>query len=116
MAATEIEHHVRFRKRMVTALKRPFAMIIQEPTILLWTAYLTVIYLMLFGFLDGYTYIFQQTYHLSQGITGLLFVGIALGMVLASATLTPLIFQLAKQEIRKSKREAAFWRGFPLTP
>lgn len=116
IAATEIEHHVRFRKRMVTALKRPFAMIVQEPTIMLWTAYLTVIYLMLFGFLDGYTYIFQQPYNLSQGITGLLFVGIALGLVLASVTLTPLIFGWAKQEIRKSQEKPHSGEAFRLPP
>lgn len=116
IAETEIEHHVRFRNRMVTALKRPFAMTIQEHTIMLWTGYLTVIYLMLFGFLDGYTYIFQQTYNLSQGITGLLFVGIAVGLVFASTTLTPLIFRWARQEIQRSKENSGLGSPSRLSP
>ncbi|KAL7807034.1 major facilitator superfamily domain-containing protein [Trichoderma aethiopicum] len=100
VSAAEIEH-VTFRARMLTAVKRPFIMTIQEPTIMLWTGYLTVVYLMLFGFLDGYTFVFQETYDLSDGITGTIFVGIGVGLVLSSALLTPLLYKWAKQEIAK---------------
>ncbi|TFB01331.1 putative efflux pump kojT [Trichoderma ghanense] len=100
VSAAEIEH-VTFRARMMTAVKRPFIMTIQEPTIMLWTGYLTVVYLMLFGFLDGYTFVFQETYNLSDGITGTIFVGIGIGLVLSSALLTPLLYRWAKQEILK---------------
>ncbi|PTB64678.1 MFS general substrate transporter [Trichoderma citrinoviride] len=100
VSAAEIEH-VTFRARMMTAVKRPFIMAIQEPTIMLWTGYLTVVYLMLFGFLDGYTFVFQETYGLSDGITGTIFVGIGVGLVLSSALLTPLLFRWAKQEMAK---------------
>lgn len=100
-AAVELDDHATFRRRMWTALKRPFVMFIQEPTIVLWTGYLTVIYIMLFGFLDGYTFVFQDTYSLSSGITGLIFVGIGVGLVIASTILTPLLFKWARDEIRK---------------
>ncbi|KAJ9635640.1 uncharacterized protein PV06_02865 [Exophiala oligosperma] len=102
-APCELDSQATFPRRMQMALKRPFLMIIQEPTIMLWTGYLTVIYIMLFGFLDGYTYVFQDTYSLSPGITGLLFVGIAVGLTLASVVLTPLVFRWAKKEINNLK-------------
>ncbi|KAH6605320.1 hypothetical protein Trco_007027 [Trichoderma cornu-damae] len=104
VSAAEMRH-VTFRARMLTAVKRPFVMTIREPTIVLWTGYLTVVYLMLFGFLDGYTFVFQETYNLSDGITGLIFLGIAAGLVLSSASLTPLLFKWAKQEIAKLQSE-----------
>lgn len=100
MAEIEVDSHRKFRKRMTSALKRPFLMTYQELTIILWTAYLAIIFFMLFGFMNGYTYIFQQTYNLSQGITGLLFTGMAVGIVLGSVTLTPLVHHWAKQELR----------------
>jgi hypothetical protein len=87
------------RTRILHALYRPFLMTIQEPTIMLWTAYLTVIYIMLFGFLAGYSFIFGDTYHMSQGITGLLFLGIGVGLFLASVPLTPLIYRWAKRDL-----------------
>ncbi|RFU78549.1 mfs general substrate transporter [Trichoderma arundinaceum] len=104
VSASEIQH-VTLSARMTTAIKRPFMMTVQEPTILLWTGYLTVVYLMLFGFLDGYTFVFQETFELSDGITGLLFIAIAIGLVLSSASLTPLLYRWAKQEIAKLQAE-----------
>lgn len=104
VSASEIQN-VTFRARMLTAVKRPIIMTIQEPTIMLWTGYLTVVYLMLFGFLDGYTFVFQKTYNLSDGITGLLFLGIGVGLILASLILTPLLYRWAKKEITKLQTE-----------
>ncbi|EHK45901.1 hypothetical protein TRIATDRAFT_182617, partial [Trichoderma atroviride IMI 206040] len=104
VSVAEIQH-LSFSARMLTAVKRPFIMTIQEPTIMLWTGYLTVVYLMLFGFLDGYTFVFQQTYNLSDGITGLLFLGIGVGLILAALCLTPLLYRWAKKEITKLQTE-----------
>ncbi|UKZ94925.1 uncharacterized protein TrAFT101_009778 [Trichoderma asperellum] len=104
VSASEIQN-VTFRSRMLTAVKRPIIMTIQEPTIMLWTGYLTVVYLMLFGFLDGYTFVFQETYGLSDGITGLLFLGIGVGLILATVFLTPLLYRWAKKEITKLQTE-----------
>lgn len=88
---------------MIQALYRPFLMTVQEPTIILWTAYLTVIYIILFGFLAGYSFIFGETYHMSQGITGLMFLGITVGLFLCSVPLTPLIYRWAKYELAAIK-------------
>jgi hypothetical protein len=102
LAPSEIRHHS-FSNRMLQALYRPFLMTVQEPIILLWTAYLTIIYMLLFGFLAGYSFIFGDTYHMSQGITGLMFLGMTIGLFLCSVPLTPLIYQWAKRELAAIK-------------
>jgi hypothetical protein len=89
--------------RMARALCRPFIMTIQEPTILLWTGYLTVIYLIFFGFLAGYSFVFGNTYNFSQGITGLMFLGIIIGLSVCSGVLTPLIYHWATRELAAIK-------------
>jgi hypothetical protein len=66
--------------------------------------YLTVIYIVLFTFLDGYTYIFEQTYGISQGLTGLCFLGIIIGLFGASA-LVPIIYKWAKQDLQKIREQ-----------
>ncbi|KAI9744476.1 MAG: hypothetical protein M1818_002005 [Claussenomyces sp. TS43310] len=89
-----------FFKRLLNALYRPFLLLIREPIVLVFALYLTVIYVILFTFLDGYTFIFGETYGFSEGITGLAFLGIAVGLCGASL-LTPLIYHLVKQDVRK---------------
>ncbi|CZS99165.1 probable benomyl/methotrexate resistance protein [Rhynchosporium agropyri] len=79
-----------FWKRLTHALYRPFLLTVREPIVILFALYLTVVYIILFTFLDGYTYIFGDTYGFSEGITGLAFLGIAIGLCFASLLL-PLI-------------------------
>ncbi|KAI5367264.1 putative major facilitator superfamily, MFS transporter superfamily [Septoria linicola] len=86
--------------RLKRALYRPFLLTFQEPIIILLALYLTVIYIILFTFLDGFTYIFQDTYGISQGLTGICFFGIVIGLFGASA-LVPLIYNWAKRDLAK---------------
>ena len=79
-----------FRTRLLHALYRPFLLTAREPIIILFALYITVVYIILFTFLDGYTYVFGETYGFSQGITGLAFLGIGTGLCVASL-LVPLI-------------------------
>ncbi|MCJ1389038.1 hypothetical protein MMC18_001892 [Xylographa bjoerkii] len=91
-----------FLRRIRTALYRPFLLTFREPIIMLFALYLTVIYIMLFTFLNGYTFIFTETYGLSQGLTGLAFLGIAIGLCGASL-LVPLIYRWAQNDLAKIK-------------
>jgi MFS family permease len=91
-----------FWKRLVHALYRPFILVAREPIIILFALYLTVIYIILFTFLDGYTYVFGETYEFSEGITGLAFIGIAIGLCGASL-LIPLIHHWAKRDLAIAK-------------
>jgi hypothetical protein len=90
--------------RLKIALYRPFLLTISEPIIILVALYLTVIYIILFTFLDGYTYIFSEIHGTSEGVTGLCFLGIILGLFLASA-LVPLIYSWSKKDLKKIQDE-----------
>ena len=87
-----------FLRRLGRALYRPFLLTIREPIILLIALYLTVIYIILFNFLNGYTFIFTQTYHFSEGLTGLSFLGIGIGLCFASL-LVPVIYIWAQRDL-----------------
>ena len=99
----EIREETLYHK-LKRALYRPFLLTFREPIILLVAFYLTVIYIVLFGFLDGFNYVFEETYNLSQGITGLCFLPIIIGLFGASA-LTPLIYKWAKRDMEKIKEK-----------
>jgi hypothetical protein len=86
-----------FLHRLGTALYRPFLLAL-EPIVFLITLYLTVIYIVLFTFLDGYDYIFGEIHGTGEGITGLLFLNIAIGLFGASLWV-PLIYKWAKKEM-----------------
>ena len=94
-----------FVQRLKVSLSRPFAMTLQEPTIMLWTAYLTIIYVMLFGFLAGYSFVFQEPYRISQGITGLLFLAIAVGYVFAVVPLNWLVYRWAQKAVAEHREK-----------
>ena len=93
-----------FLSRLGHALYRPFVLTFSEPIIILIALYLTVIYIILFTFLNGYTFIFTETYGFSQGITGLSFIGIGIGLCLASL-LVPILYKWAKNDLAKIKEQ-----------
>ena len=93
-----------FIRRLGRALYRPFLLTFGEPIIILITLYLTVVYIILFTFLDGYTYIFAETYGFSEGITGLSFIGIAIGLCGASL-LVPLIYRWGKRDLARIQEQ-----------
>ncbi|MCJ1479220.1 hypothetical protein MMC13_007905 [Lambiella insularis] len=96
-AEVEIRQETLFH-RIRQALYRPFLLTFHEPIVMLVALYLTVIYIILFTFLNGYTFIFTETYGLSQGLTGLAFIGIGIGLCGASL-LVPLIYIWARQDL-----------------
>ncbi|KAG0652008.1 putative efflux pump [Hyphodiscus hymeniophilus] len=101
VAAVEIRAES-FQKRLLHALYRPFLLTIREPIVVLFAIYLTVVYIILFTFLDGYSYVFGETYGFSEGITGLSFIGIGIGLCFASL-LVPLIHYWAKRDLAAAR-------------
>ena len=101
----EIEiREVSFLPRLGTALYRPFVLTFSEPIIILIALYLTVIYIILFTFLNGYTFVFTETHGFSEGMTGLAFIGIAIGLCLSSL-LVPIVYKWAHQELARVKEQ-----------
>lgn len=89
-----------FLARLLQSLYRPFVLTYTEPIIILTALFLTVIYIILFTFLNGYTFIFGETYGFSEGHTGLSFLGIGIGLCICTL-LVPLIHARAKKELIK---------------
>ena len=87
--------------RLQVALPRPFIMALYEPVITLITLYMSVLYIILFTFFNGYTFVFQETYGISQGLTSTIFVGIFVG-VLIGAIPVPWIYK----KVIRAQREA----------
>ena len=92
-----------FLHRLTHALYRPFILTFAEPIVMLIALYLTIVYIILFAFLNGYTFIFTDTYGFSQGVTGLSFVGIFIGYCF-TCLLVPLIYIWAKRDLAKIKQ------------
>ncbi|KAH7138634.1 major facilitator superfamily domain-containing protein [Dendryphion nanum] len=93
-----------FIQRLKMALSRPFLLTFREPVIMILAFYLTVIYVVLFTFLDGYEDIFGRIHGVSQGITGLCFLGIIVGLFGASA-LVPLIYKWARRDLKEIQEQ-----------
>lgn len=69
---------------------RPFILAV-EPIVLLFTIYLSIVYIVLFTFLDGYEYLFAETYGLNPGLSNLCFFGLLLGVLLSGLLIPPVM-------------------------
>ncbi|KAK9364944.1 MFS general substrate transporter [Lipomyces kononenkoae] len=110
------------QRRLAIAVYRPFAWSYSEPIIILMSLYLTVIYIILFTFLEGYKYIFGQTYGLSQGLTSITWSGMLVGMILV-CLIVPVVYSWTRDEYERTSRirpETRLWYamlgGAPAVP
>lgn len=78
-------------QRLRVAVCRPFTMFYSEPILILISLYLTIIYIVLFTFLEGYTYLFSETYNLSEGLTSICWTGMLVGTLLVVG-LVPVVY------------------------
>ncbi|KAK9447032.1 major facilitator superfamily domain-containing protein [Limtongia smithiae] len=89
--------------RMKVALTRPFEMA-TEPIIVLMALYLTVLYIVLFTFLNGFTFIFDDVYHIGQGLTNVSFITIQIGMLFPSFLIYP-VYKITQRDIARVQAE-----------
>ncbi|KAJ5668088.1 uncharacterized protein N7477_006658 [Penicillium maclennaniae] len=87
--------------RIGGAMERQFLITIHEPIILLISLYMTVLYIVLFTFFDGYTYIFSEMHGLSQGLTNIVWGAMYIGILL-SGLLLPVIYRGTKEEFTRA--------------
>lgn len=78
---------------------RPF-ILGAEPIVISWTFYLSVIYIVLFTFLDGYPYIFEQTYGINSGLSFTIFLGLFIGITL-DVFLVPIVYRQTKKQLQR---------------
>jgi DHA1 family multidrug resistance protein-like MFS transporter len=67
---------------------RPFVIISQEPILMLFTAYLSLVYGILYGFLEAYPISFQVVRGWDQGVGALPFIGILIGIIAGSTCIS----------------------------
>ncbi|KAG9191396.1 hypothetical protein G6011_09484 [Alternaria panax] len=89
---------------------RPFRLAL-EPIVLFLALYNTIVYVIMFTFLVGYPYIFEQTYGMSQGLKNLCFLGLLVGTLL-SAALIPFVWTKTEQ-LRLEKGDDGSGRSIP---
>lgn len=84
--------------RLKVSMTRPFLMF-TEPIILAMTMYLSVVYIVLFTFLVGWPFIFQDTYGISQGLGNVIFVSMAVGLQF-NFLLVPIVYRMTIKQVR----------------
>ncbi|KAJ5929976.1 hypothetical protein N7466_005469 [Penicillium verhagenii] len=89
--------------RIGGAMKRQFLITIHEPIILLISLYMTVLYIVLFTFFDGYTYIFMDTYGVSEGLTNVIWAAMYVGIALC-VLLVPIVYIQTKKDFTAAAR------------
>ncbi|KAI1503608.1 major facilitator superfamily domain-containing protein [Biscogniauxia marginata] len=84
--ATEMELDSRpFSERLMVFMVRPFQLLFGELIVFLISIYMSVLYGLLYMFFIAYPIVFQQGKGYSAGITGLMFIPLAVGVVCSAA-------------------------------
>lgn len=71
------------------SLLRPWTLLLREPIVLLSAIYVALVYGTLYMFFAAFPIVFQQTRGWNQGVTGLSFLGVMIGMILGSIATIP---------------------------
>lgn len=74
---------VKLPQVLKTALSRPWILLLREPIVAMLSVYMAIIYGTLYMMFAAFPIVFQQQRHWSEGIGGLAFLGVAIGMMLA---------------------------------
>ncbi|KAI1081859.1 MFS general substrate transporter [Whalleya microplaca] len=101
----QVNEHASLRtlgQHLITNVYRPFLMTYTEPIILVFSFYLTILYIVLFTFLNGYPYIFQETYGITEPLTYILWCGMLAGDGVA-LMLIPVVYGWTKKAVAKAE-------------
>ncbi|KAL0571990.1 hypothetical protein V5O48_009970 [Marasmius crinis-equi] len=96
-------------EQVENVLGRPFKMLFQEPMLAAITAYMSFVYGCLYLYFAAYPIVFARGHHFNAGISGLMFLPIALGGFIAITTYT---FTFS----RRYEREASRCAPNPVVP
>ncbi|KAJ5752644.1 major facilitator superfamily domain-containing protein [Penicillium odoratum] len=84
--------------RMFISFRRQRQLITKEPVVLLIALYLSIVWIVLFTFFDGYTYIFTDIYHISQGLTNIIWIAMYIGIILGEF-LVPFLYRSLQKSL-----------------
>ncbi|KAG8724928.1 hypothetical protein FRC09_011819 [Ceratobasidium sp. 395] len=89
-----------FGEVMKINLSRPFVLLFKEPIVMLLSIYTALIYGTLYGLFAAFPVVFQRGRHFTPGEGGLAFLGVGLGIVIATS-LTPISNKIYYRAIEK---------------
>jgi hypothetical protein len=100
----KIEVQRSFLKRLGGNLRRAYLMTTREYIVILLGLWLVIIYIVIFGFLQGFSFLFEDTYDFSTGLVGTSFAAIAVGLTL-NTCLAPIYAHLYRKKTEQWKQE-----------
>ena len=92
---------------------RPLKMLITEPIILLVSLYMSFIYGLVYCLLEAYPYVFEEIYGFAPGVSGLSFIGLIIGVVLACCYILSQHETYVKKLIENKNVPVPEWRLSP---
>jgi len=101
------------RKLLDKYFTRPLKMLITEPIILLVSLYMSFIYGLVYCLLEAYPYVFEEFYGLHPRVSGLPFIGLIIGQVLACSFILSQHAAYVKKLVKNNNVPVPEWR---LTP
>ncbi|KAA1473236.1 MFS general substrate transporter [Dentipellis sp. KUC8613] len=87
-----------FSDLIVETLVRPFEMLATEPILLLVSLYVAMIYALLYGFFFSFPIIFAEGYGFNDGLVGLTFIPVLIG-VFGAIMVTPQLEKLYQKQV-----------------
>ncbi len=72
-----------------TALLRPWALLFREPIVLILATYIAIVYGTLYMFFGAFPIVYQEYRRWGEGLGGLAFIGVAIGILLGVAYAVP---------------------------
>ncbi|GFF34904.1 uncharacterized transporter mfs2 [Aspergillus udagawae] len=102
-ASTEKERKTSLAMQILFGIWRPFYLTVYEPIVVVCALYLSIIYVILFTWLNGFNYIFADTYSFTKGQVGLCFLAMFVGNC-CTIPLIPLIYKLYTKALHKAQQ------------
>ncbi|OOQ83816.1 MFS-type transporter [Penicillium brasilianum] len=92
---------------------RPLRMLMTEPIILLVSMYMSFIYGLVYALLEAYPYVFESIYGMKPGVSGLPFVALIIGQILACSFIISQYAMHAKKLAENKNLPVPEWRLRP---
>lgn len=107
------EVEVDFQELVHNNLLRPLRMLVTEPIILLISTYMSFIYGIVYALLEAYPYVFESVYGMTPGVSGLPFIGLIIGQLLACGFILSQHSSYVKRLAANNYIAVPEWRLFP---
>lgn len=111
--AKQEKMEVEFEEMAKKYFTRPLKMLLTEPIILLVSLYMSFIYGIVYALLEAYPYVFENVYRMRPGVSGLPFIGLIIGVVLALTLILVEHGSYAKKLIANNGVPVPEWRLVP---